>query len=125
MPPKPTGHQVLGAALAFVVMAAAIGVGVMQLTTPNPAPADIPADQFSAARAMATVEAIAGNGIPHPGGSADNKRVREQLVAEIRVEIFALRQDDDRPVGHASAQMVLADDLQGVLRFDESLEHAA
>lgn len=83
MPPKPTGHQVLGAALAFVVMAAAIGVGVMQLTTPNPAPADIPADQFSATRAMATVEAIAGNGIPHPGGSADNKRVREQLVAEI------------------------------------------
>lgn len=84
MPPKPTRHQLVSAALAVVVLLAAIAVGVLQMTTPEPAPADIPADQFSATRAMATVEAIAGNGIPHPGGSADIERVREHLVQEIR-----------------------------------------
>ena len=81
---KPNTRQLVSALAAFLVLVAAIAVGVMQLNTPAPKPADISADRFSAERAMKTVNAIAGNGIPHPGGSADSIRVREQLVSEIK-----------------------------------------
>ena len=80
---QPRRKKVAPALGAFVVLVLAIAIGVMQLGTPGPAPADAPADQFSAGRAMKTVTAVAGNGIPHPGGSDDLRRVREHLVAEI------------------------------------------
>ena len=83
MTDEPRTRKLLPALLAFVVLVLAIAIGVLQLGTPGPAPADAPADQFSAGRAMKTVTAVAGNGIPHPGGSADLQRVRQQLVSEI------------------------------------------
>lgn len=81
---KPSMAKVVNAVIALVVVALALAVGVMQLNTPEPAAASAPADQFSAGRAMNTVQAIAGNGIPHPVGSADLVRVREQLISEIK-----------------------------------------
>ena len=84
MASKASTKQLLSALAAFLVLVAAIAVGVMQLNTPAPKAADAPADTFSAGRAMKTVDAIAGNGVPHPGGSADSARVRAQLVSEIK-----------------------------------------
>lgn len=67
----------------MLVLALGVAVGVMQLNTPSPIGADAPVDQFSAGRAMNSVDAIAGNGIPHPVGSADLARVRAYLVKQI------------------------------------------
>ncbi len=81
---RPTGSRIIRAAIAGVVLALGIVVGVLELTTPSPVGMDAPTDQFSAGRAVKTVEAIAGSGVPHPGGSADLLRVRQQLLSEIR-----------------------------------------
>ena len=56
----------------------------MSLRPPEPEPAAAPADTFSAARAMDTVTAIAGQ--PRPLGSPASDEVRDLLVARLRAE---------------------------------------
>ncbi|GAA0644882.1 M20/M25/M40 family metallo-hydrolase [Brevundimonas lenta] len=56
----------------------ALAIGVMTLQGPRPAPADAPATDFAAARAMADVREIAQR--PHPVGSADHARVQAYLL---------------------------------------------
>ena len=51
-------------------------------TPPAPAAATAPATEFSAERALAHVREIAQR--PHPAGSADNARVRDYLIAQLR-----------------------------------------
>ena len=50
---------------------------------PRPLPADAPADRFSAERALELLKALVGNGVPHPVGSAEDARVRTQILAEL------------------------------------------
>ncbi len=52
----------------------------------NPPPAragDEPANGFSSTRALEMLERLVGDGIPHPGGSPANARVRERLLHEL------------------------------------------
>ena len=49
---------------------------------PAPVPASAPATEFSAERALRHVRTIAQR--PHPVGSADNARIRDYLLAELR-----------------------------------------
>lgn len=65
---------------ACVVLAAAIGLSIFHLPAPRPATA--PAESFSAARALAHVEAIAQ--APHPSGSSENAKVRAYVVQQMR-----------------------------------------
>ena len=51
-------------------------------TTPAPLPESAPPGEFSSARALRHVRAIAER--PHPSGSADHARVREYIMAELR-----------------------------------------
>ena len=53
------------------------------LHTPVPVPASAPLADFSSARAMVHVRAMAER--PHPSGSADHARVREYLLVQLRV----------------------------------------
>ncbi len=82
-------HMPAAAALVLAVILAIIGT-----TTPWPAPADRPASEFSAGRAMADVRAIAA--VPHPAGSAADAAVRAHLLQRlaglgmiVRAEPFA------------------------------------
>lgn len=51
---------------------------------PVPVPASASATEFSAERALTHVRAIAQR--PHPAGSADNARVREYILGQLRAE---------------------------------------
>lgn len=67
--------------LIFAILgASALGVSSF-IITPRPAPADIPADQFSAARASQDLAVIAAQ--PHPAGSPANTAVRDYLLAAV------------------------------------------
>jgi hypothetical protein len=57
-------------------------IGFTPFGRPLPLPADAPAGEFSAGRAMVTVRAIAQR--PHPVGSADHDRVRDYVLGEFR-----------------------------------------
>src|SRR5438445_13317045 len=65
--------------IGIFLLATAIGLSSAWL--PAPLPADAPASEFSATRALAHIEAIAK--APHPTGSAENARVREYLFKEM------------------------------------------
>ncbi|MCD0446819.1 M28 family peptidase [Glycomyces sp. A-F 0318] len=71
------------AAVALLAVLAALGVANWRIdaSSPDPAPADAPAAEFSADRAWATVEAMAVE--PHPMGTPEKERVRDLLASEL------------------------------------------
>src|SRR5215467_13685194 len=77
-----------GAAPAFVLTALAsalvAGLAIVRHLPPRPNPADVPASEFSAARAKETLRRLIADGLPHPVGSPEHARVRERIVAELR-----------------------------------------
>ncbi len=70
---------------SLVVLACVIAGLLALITTalPAPSPADAPAAEFSAERAVAKVRALLGDGRAHPVASAANEGVRARLVAEL------------------------------------------
>ncbi|RYD58929.1 MAG: M20/M25/M40 family metallo-hydrolase, partial [Sphingomonadales bacterium] len=66
----------------IVAVAGAILLAVLATTTPWPAPADSPATEFSATRAMVDVREVAR--APHPTGTPENARVRAYLTARLQ-----------------------------------------
>jgi len=68
----------LACSLALLVLAA---LAVWSVLPPSPATADAPADEFSAGRAFATVEAI-GTEV-HPHGTSAAADVRDRIVADL------------------------------------------
>ncbi|UKD58025.1 M20/M25/M40 family metallo-hydrolase [Amycolatopsis sp. FU40] len=82
--PDPPGRRSTPwAALSAVLLVLAAVTGVVAARqSPDPAPADAPATAFSAGRAMAHVDAVAG--APRPTGSARLEKARQYLVAALR-----------------------------------------
>ena len=68
-------------ALFLGSLAVALLVGVWALQVPAPRGTETPAVDFSAARAMTDVRAIAAR--PHPVGSADHARVQQYLFGRM------------------------------------------
>jgi hypothetical protein len=71
------------AVLAFAVLAALAGLETCRLGNPDAAPADAPADQFSAARAIATLHAVSLDA-PHPLGTPAHDVVRDRIAAALK-----------------------------------------
>lgn len=65
------------------VLALMVGLAAWRSQVPAPAPADAPATAFSATRARAVLERIAGDQAPHGVGTAANAAVRERIEAEL------------------------------------------
>ncbi len=71
--------------LAFVpilVLALCAAFALMRITPPKPKPADAPASEFSAERALIHLHQIAK--APHPSGSEEHRRVREYVIGELK-----------------------------------------
>ena len=66
----------------LLIIAIAIALGLYGLKPPAAAGLDAPATEFSAARAMKHLEAIAKT--PRPVGSAEHAAAREYIIAELR-----------------------------------------
>ena len=67
----------------LLALAGAVLLAIVATTPPRALPADAPALDFSATRAMRDVRAIAR--APHPTGSEENARVRAYLSARLRM----------------------------------------
>jgi hypothetical protein len=80
---------------AMVALAMAVILAILGTTTPWPAPADRPADSFSAGRAMADVRVIAA--APHPAGSADDAALRDWLARRLAGLGMTVRFDRFQP----------------------------
>jgi hypothetical protein len=77
----PTSSPALAAGL-FVLLALVACLSVYQQRPPAAAPAQAPAADFSAGRALRHVEAVAK--VQHPVGSAEHDAVRDYLLSELR-----------------------------------------
>jgi hypothetical protein len=79
--PSHKAHWTIGlCAIAALLLLAVLGLGTSGL--PAPQPASAPPSVFSAARAMAHLQHIAHE--PHAVGTAENAKVREYIVAELK-----------------------------------------
>jgi hypothetical protein len=56
----------------------------VRMAPPAPKPATAPASEFAAGRGRAVLSEIAGDGRPHPVGSAADAAVRERVIAVLR-----------------------------------------
>src|SRR5690625_5383162 len=72
-----TGAGWLPVGLVILVIAYLLSLSLLE----EPA-ADWPGAAFSAAAALERLERLAGEELPHPLGSAENARIRDQLVEE-------------------------------------------
>ncbi len=82
-----SGANALIALLTFVIIAGAAAYGIISSATlygavPDPVPVSAPPTEFSSARALQHVRAIAKE--PHPMGSPEDAAVRDYLVKELR-----------------------------------------
>ena len=67
--------------LFLIVLISATLLTVVQTLPPSPLPANTPATEFSAERAIQHIQVIARE--PHPAGSAANEKVREYILAQL------------------------------------------
>lgn len=84
VPDKDSKAPLWRALITIVVLALATVYAFSLITTQPPEPVDAPADEFSAARMMQTLDKMAATGLPRPVGSKENARVRAQLIGEIK-----------------------------------------
>lgn len=73
-----------GTALALLILAAIAAASVEVARGPSPRPATAPESEFSAARAIAALQALMPENTPHPIGSAEHDLVRDRIVARFR-----------------------------------------
>jgi hypothetical protein len=72
------------ALLLFAVLALLLGAQIARLSGPKPKPADAPASEFSATRAMTSLRTILGDEAPHPVASQAHDAVRDRVIAQFR-----------------------------------------
>jgi hypothetical protein len=73
-----------GLPAALALLAVLLLAVYVQLQPPAAKPATAPASEFSAGRARAVLAELAGDGRPHPVGSAADAATRERVVAILR-----------------------------------------
>jgi Peptidase family M28 len=69
--------------LSALALAAILALALGGLEPPAPKSANVPANQFSAARALDVLHRILGNDQPHPIGTPAVDAVRDRIVAEL------------------------------------------
>lgn len=86
---------------AFLVLSASLAI--YALLPPSPLPANAPASEFSAERALKHSRVIAQ--VPHPAGSAANDEVRGYLLGQLKMMGVAAEEQVDRSVhGRTAAE---------------------
>ena len=70
------------AVVVILIIAAAALAGMASLARPAVVPANAPADEFSAERAMEHIRTIFSE--PHPVGSPEQVQTREYIVSELQ-----------------------------------------
>jgi hypothetical protein len=70
--------------LCSALLTAIFFLSVVALRPPSPKPAGAPPTQFSASRALAVLNALMPDDLPHPVGSLANAAVRDRIIAEFR-----------------------------------------
>lgn len=110
----------------WVCLLLGLAIANLALRTPPPLPADAPADQFSAGRAMADVRAIGHK--PHPIGSAEIVRVRDHLLSRVNglgLEVLVRPGEGVREAAQGSPRSVAVGAVQNIVATLPGADRAA
>mgnify|MGYP006194404921 CR=1 FL=1 len=77
------GHELATSILLLAALVLAAILSLRDSHPPDPLPRDVPADVFSAGRAMDGLHRVLGDEAPHPTGSDANAAVRDRIVDEL------------------------------------------
>ena len=80
---SPSSPRVLRILSSAVILVAILAVAFMGVRPPWPKPANAPASEFSAARALDSLHRVLKDDTPHPVGSPANDAVRGRIVDEL------------------------------------------
>jgi hypothetical protein len=75
--------------VALLLLLTVLWIVSVRRQPPAPTPASAPAAEFSGERALAVLRELAGDGSPHPIGSAANAAVRDRILARLRQAGYA------------------------------------
>ncbi len=97
--PTPRSEALFWLGATLGLLALLIGLVFQRLNPAEPKDAAAPAQEFSAGRAIASLERVLGDEQPHPVGSPAHAQVRQRLLAELQAlglqpEIQSSRQCD-------------------------------
>jgi len=110
----------------WVCLLLGLAIANLALRTPPPLPANAPADQFSAGRAMADVRAIGRK--PHPIGSAEIVRVRDHLLSRVNglgLEVLVRPGEGVRDAATGSPRSVAVGAVQNIVATLPGADRAA
>lgn len=102
----------------FLMIAGIVALSIYRLQPPEVAPANAPTTEFSAARAMQYVEAIAQT--PHPIGSPANARVRDYLLQTLTEMGLAPEVQDTIGIAWGRAEAGTVQNIVARLKGSES-----
>lgn len=92
--PGPPVARPVALVAGLLVMAVTLGLLLLAARPPAAKSGAVPADEFSAGRALETLERLLGDGGPHPIGSAANARVAERIVADLTAMGYAVEEQE-------------------------------
>lgn len=110
----------------WVCLLLGLAIANLALRTPPPLPANAPADQFSAGRAMADVRAIGRK--PHPIGSGEIVRVRDHLLSRVNglgLEVLVRPGEGVRDAAKGSPRSVAVGAVQNIVATLPGADRAA
>lgn len=82
--PVESPHTMRRAATIALPLLLVLGLTLWRATGPGPRPVNAPPEEFSAPRAFSTLREVLRENVPHPVGSAANRRVRERIETKFR-----------------------------------------
>lgn len=83
MTPDTSSSSRIQSIAALLLVALALALLLTAQTPPSPLPADAPATEFSATRALAVQQRLFSPERPHPLGSVESAAIRARIVAEL------------------------------------------
>ncbi len=96
--------------IGLAVMAVTLLLVVLAAQPPAPRPASAPASEFSAARAMVTLERLLGDGAAHPIGSQANAQIAARIGDELAAMGLRRRDAVDVRVSRGVGRLRLGDE---------------
>ncbi len=81
---SPRGPGIRRLLLSAAVLAAIFIISLWSLEPPQPKPATAPATEFSAERAIDTLQRVLAGDVPHPAGSPADDAIRGRILTELR-----------------------------------------
>ncbi|MBT5204196.1 MAG: hypothetical protein HOL98_12135, partial [Gammaproteobacteria bacterium] len=101
--------------LAMLVSVAGVILNYYALQPPEPKPASVSQNEFSAERAFDLLARLLGDESPHPVGSAENVRVKQEILAWLEEQQIAATVQETWGCSHWGSRCAWVENIIAIL----------